>query len=178
MTLTSPNRSPLGTLGAVWGVVGVSLLLVTAVVRLAPIAWASFFEPLDVVHYVAYAGSVFFLGYTEGYKAFQKQFSPRVIARADYLSRHPTLLRALLAPAFCMGFFHATRKRLVVAWGLALGVVGLVLIVGRLDQPWRGIVDFGVVVALTWGVIAMWVFAARAVVGHPMPVSPDTPEDA
>lgn len=165
----------LGRLGAVWGVLGVSLLLGSAVYRLTPLAIASFSEPLDVAHYAGYVGSVFFLGYSEGYKAFQKQFSPRIVARARYLAQNPTLLRVLLAPPFCMGMFHATKKRLILSYSIALGVVGLVLIVGRLPQPWRGIVDLGVVVALGWGLVAMWVFAARALLGHEMPVPPDVP---
>lgn len=170
--------STLGRVGAVWGVLGVTLLLSTAIYRLAPLAIASFSEQLDVVHYASYALSIFFLGYSEGYKAFQKQFSPRIAARARYLAAHPTVLRVLLAPPFCMGMFHATRKRLILSWSVALGVMVLVVLVGRLAQPWRGIVDLGVVVALAWGMIAMWVYAARAVMGRDLPVSADVPAAA
>lgn len=165
----------MGRVGAVWGVVGVTLLLASAIYRLAPLAIASFEQPLDAVHYAGYIVSLFFLGYTEGYKAFQKQFSPRIPARARYLAHHPTAIRVLLAPLFCMGFFHAIRKRLIVTWTLALGIIGLIVLVGRVPQPWRGIIDLGVVVALAWGIIAMWVYAIRALGGHGLPVSDDVP---
>lgn len=167
-----------GKLGAVWGVLGVGLLLGSAVYRLTQGALASFAEPLGTVHYVAYAVSVVLMGYTEGYKAFQKQFSPRVIARARYLADHPTVTRVLLAPLFCMGFFHATKKRLIVSYALSAGVVLLIVLVRQLSQPWRGIVDVGVVFALLWGVGAMLVFAIRALKGHVMPVPADVPRGA
>lgn len=165
-----------GRVAAAWGLAGVAALLGSAVFRLTPLAIAAFAQELGVVHYVGLVASLFFLGYTEGYKAFQKQFSPRVVARARYLANNPTPLRVLLAPMFCMGYFHATRKRLVISWALSLGVVGLILIVSRVPQPWRGIVDAGVVVALTWGLVAMVVYAARALSGHGLPVPPDVPE--
>lgn len=165
----------MGRIGAVWGIVGVSMLLVTAVVRLTPLAIDSFSEPLDVVHYAAYGLSVVLMGYSEGYKAFQKQFSPRVVARARYLASHPTPLRVLLAPPFCMGLFHATKKRIVLSWSISLGVVVLVVLVRMLPQPWRGIVDLGVVLALGWGLLAIWAFAVRALMGAQLPVSGDVP---
>ena len=169
------GTSTTGRLAAAWGLIGVAALLGGAVIRLSPIAWASFAEPLGVLHYAGYVGSLFFLGYTEGYKAFQKQFSPRVVARARYLARHPTPLRLVFAPLFCMGYFHATRKRLVISYAISLGVIGLILSVSRVPQPWRGIVDAGVVGALGWGLVAMAVYAARALNGHGLPVAPDVP---
>lgn len=167
----------LGRAGAVWGILGVTILLGSAIYRLSPLAIASFAEPLGPMHYVGYVVSLFFLGYTEGYKAFQKQFSPRVVARAQYLAANPSALRVLIAPLFCMGFFHATKKRLIISWMLSVGIIGLILIVSRVPQPWRGIVDLGVVVALAWGVIAMWYFASRALSGGTMPVPADVPSD-
>lgn len=165
----------MGRAGAVWGIIGVSALLGSAIYRLTPMAMASFAEPLSAVHYLGYAFSLFFMGYTEGYKAFQKQFSPRIPARARYIATNPTWARVLLAPLFCMGFFHATKKRLIVTWSLSFGIVGLIILVGRVPQPWRGILDLGVVVALAWGLVAMWVFALRAMKGHHLPVPSDVP---
>lgn len=167
-----------GKLGAVWGVAGVCLLLGSAVSRLTQGALASFEYPLDVVHYAAYVASVVFMAYTEGYKAFHKQFSPRVVARARYLAENPTPIRVLLAPLFCMGFFHATRKRLIVSYALSFGVILLILLVRSLEQPWRGIVDLGVVVALAWGVAAIGYFALQAMSGKSLPVPDDVPTEA
>jgi hypothetical protein len=111
---------------------------------------------------VALALSVIFMGIVEGYWAFQRQFSPRVAARARHLAAETTPVRTLLAPLFCMGFFGAPRRRQITSAVLAAAIVVLVVLVKRVAQPWRGIIDAGVVVALVWGVVALWIFTARA----------------
>ncbi len=169
------NLRSLGLIGAVWGVLGIFLFVGSAVVRLTPTAYAAWQYDWTIVHWVATVASLIFIGVVEGYRGFQKQFSPRGVARAQVVARQPTLLRVLLAPAFCMGFFDATKKRLIVSWVLTAGIVVLVLIVRQLPQPWRGIVDVGVVFGLTWGLIAMLVFAVMAIGGRTMPVPSDVP---
>lgn len=164
------------SLTGLWGVLGVVALLSQAIVRLVP--WA--LEPFEADmlgggHIVLLVAWVVIAGYAEGYRAFQKQFTPRVVARAQHLSAHPRFLHVLLAPAFCMGLFHATRRRLIVSWSVTLGVVGLVVAVKQLAQPWRGIIDAGVVIALAWGVVMLALFTLRGLAGHRMPVSPDVP---
>jgi hypothetical protein len=57
-------------------------------------------------------------------------------------------------------------------------IVALVLLVRQLPQPWRGIVDAGVVVGLTWGALAITYFTVRALQGAAMPVPPDVPPSA
>lgn len=168
----------MGLFGAVWGAGGVCLLLLFAVVRLAPMG----FEPLAAgglgpLHYAGYAASLAFFIYTEGYRAFQLGFSPRVAARAHALRRDPQPLRVLLAPAFCMGFFGATRRRLVASWAVTLGVVLLVVGVRQLAQPWRGIVDLGVVAALLYGAVFILWFFVRGF-GRKLPVPDDVPVPA
>lgn len=164
-------------LAAVWGVLGFSALLVQALLRLTPVA----LEPvrdgsLTGVQIAIYALWVLFMAYSEGYRGFQKQFSPRMAVRAMHLSRHPRPLLVALAPVFCMGLIHATRKRLIVAWSLLIGIVLLVIGVRALSQPWRGIIDGGVVVGLGWGLLSVLWYFVRALFGHPPDVSPDLPE--
>lgn len=171
-----PSRSPLGLLAQVWGVVGVVGLLGSAVVRLTPYAVEALQSPLTGLQWAALVAYVAFMAHAEGYKGFQKQFSPRVVVRARWLRDHATPLQALLAPAFCMGLFHATRKRLIVSWAITLMVVVLVVLVKLLDQPWRGIVDAGVVVGLGWGLIAMAAWQVAQWRGRTLPVPPDVPE--
>ncbi len=74
-----------------------------------------------------------------------------------------------------MGLVHATRRRLVVSWTIVVGIVGIVIVVRMLEQPWRGIVDAGVVVGLAWGVLSIVYYTARAFAGRTMPVAPDLP---
>lgn len=158
-----------------WGVGGVCWLLGSAIYRLTPRALEPIETGLDALGWLCMVGCVLFMAYTEGYKGFQKNFSPRVVARAAALAGRPRLVHVLFAPMFCMALFHATRKRLIVAWVILIGVIGLVTIVRTLEQPWRGIIDAGVVVGLSWGLIAIVVFAVRAVQGHPPDVDPGLP---
>ncbi len=166
----------MGWIGSIWGVLGVCGTLITAIFRLSPVIAASLKMELTAFHYACYGASLVFFGYTEGYKAFQKQFSPRVVARALTLVHRPKPLRILLAPLFCMGFFGANKKRLIVSWVLAAGIIGLIKLVGITPQPWRGMIDLGVVVALGWGVAAILGFWFRALSGHPLPVPADLPD--
>jgi hypothetical protein len=115
----------------------------------------------------------------EGYRGFQQNFSPRVAARARHLASHPTPLRVALAPLFLMGFFGATRRRKITTWCLTLGIFLLVVAVRRLEQPWRGVVDVGVVLGLSWGLVALLVFALRAFsrrgLAYPAEIEPPGP---
>ena len=176
---TRPARvSPLGTLAAAWGIAGVILLLGSAVVRLSAVAQTALEGPLTGVQWAFLAGWTLFMAYGEGYRGFQKAFSPRVIARATWLAAHPTPLRVLLAPAFCMGFFHATRKRLIVSWSITAMVVGLIVGVRMLPAPWRGLVDVGVVVGLSWGMFAIVGWGVASMRGLPLPTPPEVPQES
>jgi hypothetical protein len=112
---------------------------------------------------------------SEGYRAFHQNFSPRVVVRAQYLSAHPRPLFVALAPLYCMGLLHATRRRLITSWALTIGIVAIVLLVRGLPRPWRGIVDAGVVAGLTCGVLSIVYFTVRGLRGAPMPVASDVP---
>lgn len=99
--------------------------------------------------------------YAEGYRGFQRGFSPRVVARAFHLARNPRALWVMLAPLYAMGLVHATRRRLAISWTFVLAIVAVVVGVRHVPQPWRGIIDTGVVVGLVWGIVAIVVFVAR-----------------
>jgi hypothetical protein len=160
-----------------WGVLGFAAILGRAIWQLAPIAYEPIRDgALSGAQIAVYVLWVAFMLYSEGYKGFQRQLSPRVVARGLHLARHPRLAHALLAPFFCMGLFHATRKRLITSWAVLIGIVGLVVAVRQLDQPWRGIVDGGVVLGLSWGLVAMLVYLVLGLMGRELPVPPDLPE--
>ncbi len=160
-----------------WGVLGVVVFLVSAIVRLLPRA-VEVLPMLDGLQAGAYAASVVFMVYSEGYRGFQLRFSPRVVVRSEWVAHNPNPALVLLAPIMAMGLIHANRKRLMVAWGLLLAIVGLVALVSRLDTVWRGIVDAGVVAGLTWGVGTILWFWVQALRGHPPDVPVDLPEPA
>jgi hypothetical protein len=102
------------------------------------------------------------MAYAEGYKGFHLAFAPRVVARASYLAQYPRIHHLLLAPLFCMCFFHTTRKRQLISIGLSCMILCFVLIARQLPQPWRGIVDAGVVVGLALGIISILYFVVSA----------------
>lgn len=169
---TQPTR--IGQLAALWGVVGYTLLIAKAVWRLWPYVLELFAASgLGWYHVAALIGWVGLMLYSEAYRGFHLAFAPRFAARAVDLARRPTLLRALLAPAFCMSLMSATRKRLIVSWVLVCGIVALVLTLRMIDQPWRGIVDAGVVIGLVTGTLSVFWFFGRAMIGATMPLAPE-----
>lgn len=134
-----------------------------------------------------YGGFAALMAYAEGFKGFQKKFSPLVVKRALTLDSPKTgsggggragPLRLFLAGPYSMGLFHATKKRLTVSWGLTTGVLCLVHIVKKLPYPWRSIVDAGVVVGLSYGTLSICLIWARAVMGKAPAIDPALPEGA
>jgi hypothetical protein len=169
------KTSFIGLVGAFWGAAGLSIILLDAINRLARIALHALDTELLAVHWVSLAIVVALLAYFEGYRGFQKSFSPRCAARTRYLYRHPDWLSVLLAPLFVMGFFRATRKPLLFAWVGTSLIVLLVVILHRSPQPWRGIIDAGVIAGLSWGLASFLYSTAQAFAADRYPVSPEVP---
>ena len=167
---------PLGRLAAAWGIAGVTLLIVRALWRIVPPALDIVGEPsLGAAGWAATAAWLAFMGYFEGYKGFQRGFAPRVVVRAAHLAREPRPLHVALAPLFCIGLIHASRRRLITSWSLVAGIFALVIGVRHVAQPLRGVVDAGVVLGLAWGLAALLALAARAVAGRLPAVGADLP---
>ena len=126
----------------------------------------------------AYIGTCLWFAYVEGYKGFQLKFAPLVVSRSFNLGLKSPLHHILLAPAYSMGLFHATKKRMIVSWSVSFGVAAIVAAVKRLPYPWRNIVDAGVVVGLTWGSLSILIGYGKALVTGKLPegVDPALPE--
>ena len=171
----APQPEGMQWIWVAWGLLGVIALLMQALWRITPIAW----EPWEQGIVRPWQGVVcviwsLFNVYTEGHRAFYLKFSPRVVARAFYVGAEGRWYERALAPLFCMSFFSATRRGVIVAWAMVVGIVGLVILVHQLDQPWRGIIDAGVVAGLAWGLGSILVWAFRYLKsGAPLP--PDLP---
>ncbi len=160
-----------------WGTGGVMLLVAQGIIRLYPLA----IEPvlagtMTDFQWFAYFAWVVFNTFVEGYRGFQKGFSPRVVVRAIHLAKRPRWWLLLLAPLYCMGLIHATRRRLIASWSLLIGIVSVVMLVRNLGQPWRGIIDGGVVAGLTYGFVVLGVCLVRGLAGRAVEVDPDLPE--
>jgi len=169
---SSPSGLP-GHVGFYWGLGGFLLLLLYAIARLAPIAFEAITGPLTGLQWALLIGNTLFMAHSEGYKGFQKAYSPRVVSRALYLREHATWPLALLAPFFCMTFFAAPRKRLLTSWILTIAIIILIIIFQRLPSPWRGILDAGVVVGLSWGTIATIVILWRTLTARTARADPE-----
>ena len=151
---------------ASWGFGGVCLLLGQALTRLTPLA----LEPWRTGGLLWWQGGLYLAwvainAYAEGYRGFQRQFCPRVIGRLLQLAGNPSPRprHVVLAPLYCMSLVAAPRRDLTRSWSLLIALVTLITLVRALSQPWRGIIDGGVVVGLGWGVIALAIQFVRIV---------------
>jgi len=157
-----PSSNIAGIIGALWAVVGFSLVLLFAIFRLGAISLDSLDHNFQWYHWLALLFCVLFMAYSEGYKGFQLKFSPRFAARCYHLRHQPTALHLALAPLFCMGFFHTTRARKIATFVLTFMILCFIQLAHFLPQPWRGILDFGVVTGLAWGLTSLYYFLLKA----------------
>lgn len=160
-------------LSVAWGFIGISALLGYAVFRLSQHVYISMGMELSWIHWLALIANVTFMAYSEGYKGFQKNFSPRVAARLKFLSNRADVLTGLLAPLFCLGYFGTTSRRQISVMLLTTMIIVLIMLVSQLSYPWRGIVDAGVVVGLMWGLVSLVYFCAAAVFDESFSHSPE-----
>lgn len=159
------------------GIAWITFLLVRPIYRLSGLALQPWLDgtlttPLKALWIVWFAAN----GYFEGYRGFQRRFSPRVVGRAVYLGDNPTFLRVLFALPFCLSLFHAKRAQLIFRWSFITVLYTVIYLVKFVPQPWRGILDGGVVVGLAWGLVAVWYFFARYLLDLDHPVATDLPE--
>lgn len=139
-----------------WTLGGLAALFVHAINRLLPRFLEATAE-MHAGHWCALAGWVLFMLYTEGYRGFQLRFSPRFAARTRYLCEQPRPLRVVLATPWAMALFGAPTRRVIASWSLVSMIVCFILVLRYLPQPWRGIVDGGVIVGLCYGgVVTAW----------------------
>ena len=166
----------LRTVGAFWGLTGIIGLLGGAIYRLTPVALEAFARELTWYHWLLAVVNVVFMAYSEGFHGFQRKFSPRVAARAKYLKAQGNLTLTIFAPLFCMGYFRAVVRVKVVAYLLTIGIVLLIFLVHQTPQPWRGIIDIGVVVGLGWGIVTLCIYSAHAFRTEDFTYSPEVAE--
>lgn len=161
---------------ASWGLLGIFFLVGRALWRLSLIALDGISNyPMAHWQWAVLIAWVLINAYAEGYKGFQKKFSPRTVARAWYLADNPTPLRVILGPFFTMGFFDANRKTKLTAYIVVILVTLLVMVVSTIPQPWRGIIDAGVVAGLLWGLVSILVIFIRTLTAGYQTLDPCMP---
>ena len=151
-----------GILAVTWAILGLILLLGFACWRLSAYTIESFSMPLTWIHWLVFFIFTIFMAHGEGYKGFQKKFSPRFAARCKYLSHSASLIQLLLAPLFCMAYFHAPKKRVIATFALTLMIILFIFLFRMIPQPWKGLFDFGVVLGLAWGMLSTLYFCFKA----------------
>lgn len=175
------TNTTMGKIAFAWGVGGVILLIVDALYRLTLITLDAFSHELTGLHWYFLIGWTLLMLLVEGHRGFYLSFCPRVVARAMYLLENPRRRDVALAPFFCMSLYRTTRRRLIAAWGMTAGIVSLILIVRTLAQPWRGLVDLGVVAALGYGLVSTLLWLRHGLAGRALPFAPElgepVPED-
>ena len=143
-----------------WGLLGVTLFLLGAVMRVMP-SWSEVTTTSEPLAYVLLMFLLPVLGYLEGYRGFYKGFSPRVVSRSKALMGQTKPVYWVLAPLFCMGFIGSSCRRKVGVIVVTLCIVGLVVGVKGLPQPWRWVIDLSVGVALLGGAASIIWLACR-----------------
>ena len=148
-------RQGMRALGAAWGITGIAAVLVYAATSLGTYTLEAVAAGLGYLEWLALAVNSVGMAWAEGYRGFQKRFSPRVAARALELYERPTLVRLVFAPLFCVGYFGATARLQRTVWAGTGMILVAVMVFSRIDQPWRGILDSGVMVGLLWGTVSL-----------------------
>ena len=161
--MTDRTSSLKGFIAVVWAITGLFILLSFASWRLSAYTLESFSMPLNWLHWVVFAAWTIFRAHGEGYKGFQLKFSPRFAARCKYLLSNASWLQTILAPLFCMAYFHAPKKRVLATFALTIMIIAFIFMFRLIPQPWKGLLDFGVVLGLAWGMVSTSYFCFKAV---------------
>ena len=145
----------------IWAVVGVVFLFGEAAWRLGLRGLAAIRGGLSPLEWIALALVTAVFVYGEGVRALQRKWVPFVLRRIDRLpAERPWRYRAA-APLYAMGLMGPPASGRLRAWAGVAAIVAAVLIVSRLPDPWRGIIDTGVAAALVWGASALVLGAVR-----------------
>ena len=156
----APNWS-----AATFGLAVHAILLAEASYRLGERALQTIHQGLSLPEWALMLLSITAFGYGEGYRALHRRFFPHVIARAGELARREErgVRNFMIAPFYVVSLLQADNRALLRAWVGVVLIVSAVFIVRALPEPYRGIVDAGVAVALAIGLGSL-IFGFVAVV--------------
>ena len=66
---------------------------------------------------------------------------------------------------------------MMVSWGLTIAIIMFILIIRTFSQPLRGLIDMGVVLGLTYGVITLLFYSWKAFTDDDYNHPPELPEN-
>lgn len=165
-------RDARALLVAAWALAGLGLIFAQAIVRLGSRALDTILAGLTAGQWALLLVLTAFFVYTEGVRGIQRKFAPVVTTRLHELMRRRRVLWDALAPLYLLSLVGAPTRNMVRGWAGVFAIIAAVLIVRQFAEPWRGITDFAVVTALTWGLAAILVRALRSFSGT-APAGPD-----
>ncbi len=145
----------LPALVSAWTLIGVAALFTSAIYRLGTRGVATIQAGLGWGEWLVLVLLTVAFVYGEGFRALDRRWVPRLVERALLLRDEPRVLMRLVAPLYGLSLVGAARDDLIRGWLLTTAILGAVLIVRALPDPWRGIVDFAVAAALAWGLVAI-----------------------
>lgn len=175
---TAPRMHSFDQLTFIWAVVGILGLLAQAQLRLGKIAWEAVVSGgLTQSQALTCLSWVMLNAYLEGYRGFHRRFVPRVVARANHLATVPDAFPRWLGPIYAMAYVRAAPRAQYAAWGVTAAVLIAIFFVRQIDQPWRGIIDAGVVVGLLIGSVSLVLAAAQCLLGKTPSADPALPLD-
>ena len=151
-------------MAAAWTLVGVSGLFASAVLRLGGRGVETILAGLGPLEWTILTALTLLMVYMEGVLTFQRRWVPKLIDRARAVRGEPFLLQ-LLAPLYGLSLIGGPAKRVLRGWLGTAAIVGAVLAVRALPDPWRGVVDFAVASALGWGLVCIARRAPEAIRG-------------
>ncbi len=164
------------SLVSVWAIIGVLASLLGAVRRLSPYVLEAFADfELGALHIVFTVVWTVFMLWSEGHRGFYRGFAPRVAGRALAIARERNPIYVVLAPLVAWGLLKSTPARKLRSLFVIGAVVFAIVMVRLAPQPWRGLIDVGVVAGLAWGAGAVVVWFVRLARGGAPPVALDLP---
>jgi len=139
----------------IYSIGGVIAIFSSAIYRLYPHVREGFSIDFKTAHWIVLLSYLMVMIVAKGYFALHRSFVPRIINRSELLVKEGKIIDRILAPFFCMGFFRATKKRLITSYSMLIFVVSFIISASKISQPWRGIMDLGVVVGLSLGILSL-----------------------
>ena len=139
----------------IYSIGGVIAIFSSAIYRLYPHVQESMSYEFSALNWIVLAVYLLVMIVGKGYFALHRGFVPRVINRSGLLVEDGKLIDKLLAPLYCMGFFKAPMKRMIISYVMIFFIVSFIVSASKISQPWRGIIDMGVIVGLSLGILSL-----------------------
>ena len=140
---------------SIYSIGGVIAIFSSAIYRLYPHVHESISYEFSILNWIVLTAYLLIMIIGKGYFALHRGFVPRVISRSELLIENGNLFDILLAPLYCMGFFKAPRKRMIISYVMISFIVTFIVSASKISQPWRGIIDLGVVIGLSLGILSL-----------------------